>query len=386
MSEGPIVAIVGGVRPETLEGLSPEESEKCVGSYRETCRRLGACLAESRMRLLVWSSDPRFIERDVVDGFLGVPSPRRNSIICIWNQDHYPDFPHQDKNGGPILLKRSHHDEWEIGFYESIKKEADAIVLLGGGATTLIAGLVAASWGKALFATPHYHGKAEMLYKWMHTTSNSVASAPISEEDIDLMSRPWSPENCVSSLQRQLDGIARRREREQSRADYQSWVEERLSQTQSSNRRSVAVVLMMMAFIASMAVAISLENGILDFIAFFGVLVFGGALGASLSLLGTQRDSTLSSWSAAVVGAGIGVIVGVVQISPNITQFFPNAELSQVDMPLVFSSAVFALLGGLAFESSLQSLISRAGSIERSESTGKVRKPAGNRAAPSRRR
>ncbi len=38
-----------------------------------------------------------------------------------------------------------------------------------------------------------------------------------------------------------------------------------------------------------------------------------------------------------------------------------------VDGPLVFSSAVFALLGGLAFESTLRNLVAKAKSICRED-------------------
>ena len=121
-------------------------------------------MAKSGMRLVVWSSDPKFIEWDVVDGFLSVENIGMASVICIWHKDHYPKFPRQDEEDGPLLLKRSPHEDWEVGFYESIKNEADGVILIGGGSTTLVADIVAASWGKGLFATPHFHGKAETLY------------------------------------------------------------------------------------------------------------------------------------------------------------------------------------------------------------------------------
>ena len=257
------------------------------------------------------------------------------------------------------MLKLSPHDDWEIGFYESIKKEADAVIIMGGGSTTLIAGVVAASWGKAVFATPHFHGKAETLYKWMHTASSAIAATPVNNGDIDLMSRPWSPAACVKSVQRQLAEIeGRRAEREQHQSRFTE-LQNTLSKFKSSGRQTWLVLALIIGFIATMIGGITTESGICDFIWFFLVLFFGGALGASLNQLGAEKDAFLPISSASVIGGGVGIIVGVLQIAPNLSKVFTGTSALKVDIELLFSSAVFALLGGLAFKSTLQNLIAK---------------------------
>ncbi len=324
MDERPVIGIVGGIRQETLKEITKDEFDKNIEGYRKACQALGDSLAKAQMRLLVWSSDPQFIEIEVVKGYLATENVLKHSVLCVWNRDYAPSFPHQHAENNAIQLKQSHHNDWEIGFYESIKQEADGVVLLGGGTTTLVAGLVAASWGKALFTTPHFHGKAAMLYRWMHTNSSVVASSPVAGEDIDSMSQPWDPQACVESLRRQFSVIESRKAQHENKQQHYSSIERRFERMQSAQRRAVAVAVAILAFVASMVAAIAIPTGIADFVSFFLVLISGGALGSSLNLLGTQRDSVLPISGTLAIGAGIGIIVGVVQVSPNIPQVFRN--------------------------------------------------------------
>ena len=193
----------------------------------------------------------------------------------------------------------------------------------------------------------------------MHTKSSVSDTIPVIKEDIELMSRPWSSANCIKSIQHQMEEREQKKERRLQKQKLFSQLKNKVASSKSSGRQTIVVIAVIIAFIMAMVGAITTEEGNLDFICFFLVLLFGGALGASLSLLGTQRITTLPIFTASVVGGGVGIIVGVLQIAPNQSNIFTLNGALQVDIGLVFSSAVFALLGGLAFESTLRNLIAK---------------------------
>lgn len=55
------------------------------------------------------------------------------------------------------------HSEWEIFFYRSLRN-ADGVILLGGGTSTLIAGLVAMGFGKSIVACETFGGYASKIW------------------------------------------------------------------------------------------------------------------------------------------------------------------------------------------------------------------------------
>ncbi len=368
-SKKPVIAIVGGFDRNKIKHSQIESPPKEIIEQREACKKLGRILAKKGMRILVWSSEPHFIERYVVEGYLQEQDLDENSIICIYNQRNFPDFPEQKEKESHFVLKQSYHEDWEINFYESINTEADGIILMGGGPTTILAGAVAASWGKAVFSTPYFNGTAKVLYKWLFTKSKMRASAQIGKEDIDEMSKAWNPESCVLSLSRQLKKINEQKDERKKKEEAYLKLEEYRASIRFSQRMAVALLIVMLGFIVSMVLAITSSQEIIGFICFFLVLVFGGALGSLLSILGTQRKTSLPIVSLAAVGAGVGIVVGVVQISPNISQAISSEATFKVDIPLLFSSAIFAIFGGLAFESTIKNLMSSAKDAGNSSAT-----------------
>jgi hypothetical protein len=173
------------------------------------------------------------------------------------------------------------------------------------------------------------------------------------------MSRPWTSANCIKSIENQIEERERRSTLQTRMNKEFTELKETVLKVKSSGIKAVAVISAILAFIAGMVGAIAVDAGIQDFIWFFVVLFSGGALGATLSVIGTERDTPKSIWGTLVVGGGVGIIVGILQIAPNLSNIFEEGGPPQVSIELIFSSAVFALLGGLAFESTLQNLITR---------------------------
>ena len=102
MTMKPVIGIVGGIRKETLEGVEEAKVNEIIKECKCACEALGAELARAGMRLLVWSSDPRFVEGSVLSGYLSVENVASESIICVWNKNHYPEFPRQEEDSVPF--------------------------------------------------------------------------------------------------------------------------------------------------------------------------------------------------------------------------------------------------------------------------------------------
>src|SRR5262249_6496034 len=102
--------------------------------------------------------------------------------------------------------------DWEMSFYQSLN-EVQGIVLLGGGQTTLISGIIARSRRIAMLAVAGFGGDAGKMWEALQPGTDLPTS-----EELSPMARPtWSAEiaaDCVKALQ---DQLARRAEEERQR-------------------------------------------------------------------------------------------------------------------------------------------------------------------------
>jgi hypothetical protein len=139
MQDQPLIAIVGSVdktREQELKLTNPDTA-------KQAAEELGRELAKANCRLLVYSSKPEFVEFFAVRGYLQSGAAKPNSI-----QVRYPlaiaqsAFPDQGVNDKLIDWRPDRRHGWEHAFYRSVE-DADGMVLIGGGRSTLIGGLVA---------------------------------------------------------------------------------------------------------------------------------------------------------------------------------------------------------------------------------------------------
>jgi hypothetical protein len=127
----PQIAIVG----DANKANSPQLAKKAAED-------LGAELAKRGCRILVFSSDPAFVEYNVVQGYLGSKSRKEAGAIEV----RYPPdleglFP-GEKLGDPLFDRKLLGQEWEASFYPSLA-HVDGLILIGGGYTTKVTGLIA---------------------------------------------------------------------------------------------------------------------------------------------------------------------------------------------------------------------------------------------------
>ena len=127
----PRIAIVG----DAHKSGSPELAKKAAEA-------LGTELARRGCRILVFSSDPAFIEYDVVRGYLASKTKKEPGAIEVRYPPNLAGLFPGETPGDELFDRKPLGREWEVSFYPSLA-DVDGLLLIGGGYTTKIAGLIA---------------------------------------------------------------------------------------------------------------------------------------------------------------------------------------------------------------------------------------------------
>jgi hypothetical protein len=178
-----IIAVIGGAsfRP------TYENPVRDADAARVAAGELGRELANAGFDLVVYSSRPDFIERDVVAGYLTSDRVRPGSIRALSRYGFDDsDFPDAARSREIITHVLDSSTDWEVSYYRSLLS-IDGIILLGGGRSTLIAGLIALSRQTALVPIACFGGGAEKA--WLHMSREPNFAT---EEDIAKCAAEWT--------------------------------------------------------------------------------------------------------------------------------------------------------------------------------------------------
>lgn len=179
------IAIVGGIRPcGVMDRPSWTEDDGA-----RAARDIGAELARAGYDLFVYSSAPRFVERDVVAGYLSVEPCRAGSIhVRPPYGSSEISFPHPPDKSAAFDIRHEADDDWEVSYYRSLR-EADGIVLIGGGRTTLITAMLAMAFDIPLAPIAAFGGAARKAWASMGRTGNLATP-----EELSVLGGAWHTE------------------------------------------------------------------------------------------------------------------------------------------------------------------------------------------------
>jgi hypothetical protein len=210
-STNPIVAIVGSVN-------SNPDAERAA-------EILGRELALEGFRLLASSDDPHFLESRVVRGFIASNAAASRSIqvrypVGMRTPDFSADFSADfSVDPGVFDFRPDPNKEWEFSFYRSLV-EVDGVLLMGGGHSTFITGLVAISNAMPIVAVAAFGGYAARICELLKPERDLPTAQELAE-----MARPvWSEANATTLVRSLKDQIARKR-RLQERGKLQDRIE-----------------------------------------------------------------------------------------------------------------------------------------------------------------
>jgi hypothetical protein len=365
-----IVAIVGSA-DATRSDYRPALSN--AGEASKAAEALGRELAKAGYRVMVYSAESGFIEAAVVKGYVASGAAKADSILYYPPARHdgqVLEFPEQQANPHLFHTERATDPDWEIPFYRSLH-DADSVVLLGGGRSVLITGIVAVSERKPTLAIATFGGSAQRVWELM----SSGAASPPEKAELNAMGVHRWTDGTAAVLVKVLDAQRCRRRREEA--------SKRASE--ASERRQelgglVVAALSMVAAVALTGVAVfgTARAPWLFATCFLGVPLLAGLAGG-LVRAHRGRAASLEPGTAArslTVGAVLGMMAGLVgALLFVLAQLASNPTLKDFahgvpeGLPLLVPFALMvAFVGGLTLEAVFGKLekadVANVGAIE----------------------
>src|SRR5580658_7453255 len=155
------VAVIGGIWK-----LDNALRERATAS----AQLLGRALAEAGCRLVVYFSNDNSVEPYVVRGYCAaLKGPPPKNAICIRYsnaQRGEVHFPEEDQFPDLFATRLFPVDDWEAPFYQSLSEDdgVDAVVLMAGATSTLIAGQIALARRLPVLAVNAYGGSGSKIW------------------------------------------------------------------------------------------------------------------------------------------------------------------------------------------------------------------------------
>lgn len=363
----PLIAIVGSYDParESELGL------KSLGIAPQAGEQLGRELARQGFRIIVYSSLAHTLEIDLVRGYLSDHATETRSIqVHFAQQRGQPSFVEEAGNEEKFEFRPDFNPDWEFSFYQSLAR-VDGMLLLGGGPSALIAGLVTIGHRKPLVACAAFGGSGEKIWHALRAQEYAMK-----DEDLALMAQArWYPDlagKLVGLLQKQRDEFARL---EQARLDGEEQrIKERRDQELRENstinwHAVISTILFgVAAFLWPLAGLIKAGNPTQALCVVLLAPMIAGASGASIRVVldwavGVTRTFALSTYNQYILlrYAALGVVAGgLAGVSFVLGQLFASdastANLATTLPRLVPFLLIIGFAAGLAAEVVLSNL------------------------------
>jgi fluoride ion exporter CrcB/FEX len=314
--------------------------------------------------------DPRYLtphrlEKDVVHGYVKSEEAKPDSIEVRYRQGlDRPEFAEEKNEGGKyanLFLRRPDpRPDWQASFFESLD-QIDGIVLLGGRSTTLT-GIVATKYQKPILACAGYGGAASKLWESLNTHDGLLT-----QPEIDLMAADhWTTEMADRAVQALLDQGKRLAER---RAEAQAQTEESRRSRQTLIHSITAIALLVLGLL--MLPPTWDNNSDLSYRTILAILVvspmLAGISGATIRVVfNAAQKSTIPQPPPLPDTIGLGMFAGAVagllfyssQLIAIPDKVEPNLKTIQASRLIPFALGI-GFLAGLTTDSVYRNLICR---------------------------
>lgn len=356
MADNPLIAIIGSAQADREYKPPLEKPEEA----KQAAEALGRELANKGYRILVYSSDPRFIEADFVRGFASAAQVKPRSIQVRYPIDKDALFDEQ-KTQPEWFDARPERGDWEVSFYRSLQ-EVDGIILIGGGTPTLITGLLAIKNRTPLLPLAAFGAKARSVWELL-SPNDSLLTA----DEIARLAQ-WHPQSSAEEWVRILSAQRQSRLNEEAVKERQKKAQSRTTQQYALFSAAIFVVAIAIA-VAGLSGAVTAYGTLLALLFFCPLLA--GVSGATIRTAfdwtqATPTDSNRTLWSTAALGLVIGGLSGLLFIVAQMTtipqvqgQDAVIAAITQTQTQrLIPFTLVIGFIGGLTLDAVVRKLTS----------------------------
>jgi hypothetical protein len=299
---GPTVAVVGSA----VAGRTYDPPVHDVDAALAAAEEIGRELANQGCRLVVFSSKVDFIESAVVCGFAASDSAKPKSIeVRSPLKSAHPGFPQMQPKPDLFDVRPDPTTDWEVSFYRSLLS-VDAVVLIGGGRSTFIAGLIGLSRRIAIAPIATFGGAAEKAWKRVRE-EDSLAT----EEDLTPAASGWGAGSAEAVVKSLLNQHRRRLVEDEQRRD-----EARVVTRRKTNGLLAAILCLVLAVAAIPATA---KWGSGQVVA-TALLVFAPLLAGVSGALSRDAlfDETRRPLRDGALGAAAGGISGILFVAAQV--------------------------------------------------------------------
>ena len=295
----PYVAIIGGFCE--LAKRDPGQAEIA----KKMAKEIGAALARAEMGLVVYSSHDDSLEPHTVSGYAAaVPAGSGAGSIRVRfpeSQRYTVRFSEQESRGELFDRRVFAGNYWEAPFYRSLVESdgVDAVLLMAGGRSTLIAGQIALARPLPVLAVDQFNGAAGIIRTELARASNDYPS-----------SSTHTPTELVAWLKKKC--AARAKEREQARQ------QERICLELTSQRGRVfwaTGTFISLLLVAFFGLAQAPDPEIYPFLTFIG-LIMAGATGALIRSVIWGAEQRAAPATSLLLGGVAGFIMGLAYLIP----------------------------------------------------------------------
>lgn len=342
----PTIAVLGSARVEILDDDAVSRAAKALGEA------LGRELAQAGFRIVVYSSRPDFIEADVVRGFVGAAGNEKNRIVVRYPQDIADTVKFEEEASQSDMFERiaDADPDWQASFYRSLP-EADGIVMLGGGESTLIAGHIALSLNIPIIAIANFGGAAGKIWQRLSYEEEYKDSSDLRQMAVD---GELSASVCVAGLKQRIEN--KRESAAKSVQDHNQLLAkahllDRLLEKRNHPKIVVALLVIFMTLVVT-GLTIPTTPTVAMWFFIFG-LASSSSCGASIRLL-WRRELETSVSATIVLGAVAGVFTGLAYLAPqwigDSTFLELNRTIDPKDRILFITVLLAAFSAGLGFD------------------------------------
>ena len=295
----PFVAIVGGFWE--LVKLDPGKA----ADAKKTAREIGAALARAGMGLVVYSSDEESLEPHAVSGYVeALPAGSGAGSIRVRfpeSQRHTVRFPEQETRGELFDRRVFAGNDWEAPFYRSLVEadSIDAVLLMAGGRSALIAGQIALARPLPVLAVDQFDGAAGIIRTELARASHDYPS-----------SSTHTPSELAAWLKAKCE--ARAKQREQARQQERIYL--KLTSQRGRGFWGTGAFLALL-LVASFGLAQAPDPRFYPFLTFVG-LITAGATGALIRSVTWGAEQQTPPITSLLLGGVAGFVVGLAYLIP----------------------------------------------------------------------